>query len=334
MIRAGLRTLDSLQLLEKQVEDKNMKKIITAIINDLRQGSMLSKCFEKHPKVFDNIYINLLKAGEASGKSDAFLDKIVTALEKREKIKAKIKSALTYPAILFTVAIVVTIIMLIKVIPAFSDMYKSFGGADAQLPLPTQVVIGMSDFVSSPGKGGVALILIILFIYICRYLINNNYAIKKRWHQFIFKIPIFGLLIKKSIIARIALVLGNLRGAGVEIVETLDIAKSVTTNVVVIEAIENVKKGVFSGESMGEYIKKEKVFPPTFHQLVSVGEQTGNLDEMLNSLAIYYEEEFDDSVGNLSAMIEPIMIVFMGVVIGGLVISMYLPIINILDVVE
>ena len=331
MIRAGLRTLDSLQLLEKQVQDKNMKKIITAIINDLQQGIMLSKCFEKHPKVFDTIYINLVKAGEASGKSDAFLDKIVTALEKREKIKSKIKGALTYPIILFTVAILVTGIMLIKVIPQFADMYSKFG---ADLPTPTLVVLAMSNFLRSPTQGGVSLILIVLFVFGYRHLIKTNYKIRKGWHAFIFKIPIFGLLVKKSIIARVALVLGNLRAAGVEIVETLDIAKSVTTNLLVVEALENVKKGVFSGEPLGKCVEKEKIFPNTFHQLISVGDETGKLDDMLNSLARYYEEEFDDSVANLSTMIEPIMIAFMGTLIGGLLIAMYLPIITLSDVIN
>ncbi len=331
MIRAGLRTLDSLQLLEKQVQDKNMKKIITAIINDLQQGIMLSKCFEKHPKVFDTIYINLVKAGEASGKSDAFLDKIVTALEKREKIKSKIKGALTYPIILFTVAIVVTGVMLIKVIPQFATMYSKFG---ADLPTPTLVVMAMSNFLRSPTQGGVSLILIVLFVFAYRYLIKTNYKIRKGWHAFIFKIPIFGLLVKKSIIARVALVLGNLRAAGVEIVETLDIAKSVTTNILVVEALENVKKGVFSGEPLGKCVEKEKIFPATFHQLISVGDETGKLDDMLNSLARYYEEEFDDSVANLATMIEPIMIAFMGTLIGGLLVSMYLPIIRLSDVIN
>ena len=331
MIRAGLRTLDSLQLLEKQVQDKNMKKIITAIINDLQQGIMLSKCFEKHPKVFDTIYINLVKAGEASGKSDAFLDKIVTALEKREKIKSKIKGALTYPIILFTVAILVTGVMLIKVIPQFATMYSKFG---ADLPTPTLVVLAISDFLRSPTQGGVSLILIVLFVFAYRYLIKTNYKIRKGWHAFIFKIPIFGLLVKKSIIARVALVLGNLRAAGVEIVETLDIAKSVTTNLLVVEALENVKKGVFSGEPLGKCVEKEKIFPATFHQLISVGDETGKLDDMLNSLARYYEEEFDDSVANLATMIEPIMIAFMGTLIGGLLVSMYLPIIKMSDVIN
>jgi len=297
----------------------------------LRQGIMLSKCFEKHPKVFDTIYINLVKAGEASGKSDAFLDKIVTALEKREKIKSKIKGALTYPIILFTVAIGVTAVMLIEVIPKFAKMYAKFG---ADLPAPTKVVMAISDFLRSPAQGGVSLILIVLFVFAYRYLIKTNYKIRKGWHAFIFKIPVFGLLMKKSIIARVALVLGNLRAAGVEIVETIDIAKSVTTNLLIVEALENVKKGVFSGEPLGKCVEKEKIFPPTFHQLISVGDETGKLDEMLNSLSRYYEEEFDDSVANLATMIEPIMIAFMGTLIGGLLVSMYLPIIKMSDVIN
>ena len=170
-----------------------------------------------------------------------------------------------------------------------------------------------------------------MFVFVYRYLIKTNYKIRKIWHIFVLKLPVFGLLLKKSIIARVALVLGNLRAAGVEIVETIDIAKSVTTNVVVVEALENVKKGVFSGEPLGKSVEKEKIFPATFYQLINVGDETGNLDEMLNSLAIYYEEEFDDSVNNLSTMIEPIMIVFMGVLIGGLVISMYLPMIEAME---
>ena len=331
MIRAGLRTLDSLQLLEKQVEDKNMKKIITAVINDLRQGIMLSKCFEKHPKVFDTIYINLVKAGEAAGKLDIFFNKIVIALEKREKIKSKIKGALTYPIILFTVAIGVTAVMLIEVIPKFAKMYEKFG---ADLPAPTKVVMAISDFLRSPAQGGVSLILIVLFVFAYRYLIKTNYKIRKGWHAFIFKIPVFGLLMKKSIIARVALVLGNLRAAGVEIVETIDIAKSVTTNLLIVEALENVKRGVHSGEPLGKCVEKEKIFPPTFHQLISVGDETGKLDEMLNSLSRYYEEEFDDSVANLATMIEPIMIAFMGTLIGGLLVSMYLPIIRLSDVIN
>jgi type IV pilus assembly protein PilC len=326
MIKAGLRPDEALEQLDKQTQNKNMKKITTAIIKDLNQGNDLSVCFSKHPKIFDNIYINLVKAGEASGKSDAFLGKIVTALEKREKIKSKIKGALTYPAVLFTVAIGVTAIMLIEVMPEFEKMYQQF---DAELPAITIALLSISEFMRTPKYSVGTLFLIILFVYIYRYLIKNNYEIRKGWHRFIFKIPIFGLLLKKSIIARVALVLGNLRSAGVDMIETLDIAKSVTTNLIIIEAIENVKRGVFSGKPMGALFEKEKIFPTTFYQLVSVGDKTGKLDDMLNSLAIYYEEEFDDSVANLSTLIEPVMIVFMGVLIGGLLLAMYMPILGI-----
>jgi type IV pilus assembly protein PilC len=253
------------------------------------------------------------------------LNKIVIALDKREKIKSKIKGALTYPVILFIVAMAVTGIMLFFVMPKFDKMYQSF---DAELPAITLSVIAMSDFLRSPTGGGVSLILLILFVFAYRYLIKTNYRIKKAWHIFVLKIPVFGLLLKKSIIARVALVLGNLRSAGVDIVETIDIAKSVTANLVIVEALENVKKGVFSGEALGKCVEKEKIFPATFHQLIAVGDETGNLDEMLNSLARYYEEEFDDSVANLSTLIEPIMIVFMGVLIGGMLLAMYMPILS------
>jgi type IV pilus assembly protein PilC len=205
-------------------------------------------------------------------------------------------------------------------------MYQQF---DAELPAITIALLSISEFMRTPKYSVGTLFLIILFVYIYRYLIKNNYEIRKGWHRFIFKIPIFGLLLKKSIIARVALVLGNLRSAGVDMIETLDIAKSVTTNLIIIEAIENVKRGVFSGKPMGALFEKEKIFPTTFYQLVSVGDKTGKLDDMLNSLAIYYEEEFDDSVANLSTLIEPVMIVFMGVLIGGLLLAMYMPILGI-----
>ena len=326
MIKAGLRALESLQLLESQLQHKAMKDVVSKIIKDLESGNDLSQCFAKHPKVFDTIYVNLIKAGEASGKLDNFLEKIVVALEKREKIRSKIKGALTYPAVLFFVAMSVTAIMLIFIMPKFTKMYEDM---NAEIPGATLVIQGISEFIRSPLHGGITFIILVILIYGYNHLIKNNYNVRKNWHKFIFKIPILGVLIQKSILARVSLVLGNLRGAGVEILESIDIAQSVTTNLVVVEALENVKKGVFSGKGMGEFIAKEKIFPSTFHQLISVGEQTGNLDEMLNSVAKYYEEEFDEAVANLATLIEPIMICFMGVLIGGLLLAMYLPILSI-----
>jgi type IV pilus assembly protein PilC len=327
MLRAGLPVLNTLEMLEGQTTRPPMKKVIQTIKKDLESGNALSKCFEKHPKIFDTVVVNLIKAGEASGKLDTFLQKIVISLEKREKIKSQIKSALFYPGVLFSVAILVTVFMLMNVVPTFVNMYEGMGMGD-DLPTPTAVIMSMSEFVRSSG-GLFLLIFIILFVVGFKYLMTKNYNIKKAWHKTMLKLPVFGNLINKSILAKVSLVLGNLNQAGVDLIESIDIAKSVTDNVVVIEALENIKKGVFSGETLTDLFSKEKIFPPTFSQLISVGEQTGSLDEMFGSVAIYYEEEFDVAVANLASLIEPIMIVFMGITIGGLMLAMYAPIFNV-----
>ena len=325
MVKAGLPILQVLEMLRDQLENPTMKEIIEDIRRSLEGGVTLSKCFEKYPKLFDNVYINLIKAGEASGKLDVFLLKIVESLEKREKIKKKIKGALMYPSIMFTVAIVVSAFMLVKVVPVFAKMYDGMGIA---LPKSTAVIMGMSDFLR--GTGGMVLLLSIIgFIVAFRYLTTKNEKIKYLWHKQVLKLPVFGDMILKSLIARISLILGNLSAAGVNLLEALEIAKSVSNNVVVTEALENVKKGVFSGDTLTKLFLKEPLFPPTFSQLIAVGEQTGNLDEMFNSVAMYFEEEFDSAVDNMSSLIEPIMIVFMGIMIGGLMIAMYSPIFNV-----
>ena len=327
MLRAGLPVLNTLEMLEGQTTRPPMKKVIQTIKKDLESGNALSKCFEKHPKIFDTVVVNLIKAGEASGKLDTFLQKIVVSLEKREKIKSQIKSALFYPGVLFSVAILVTVFMLMNVVPTFVNMYEGMGMGD-DLPTPTAVIMSMSEFVRSSG-GLFLLIFIILFVVGFKFLISKNYNVKKVWHKIMLRLPVFGNLINKSILAKVSLVLGNLNQAGVDLIESIDIAKSVTDNVIVIEALENIKKGVFSGETLTDLFNKEKIFPPTFSQLISVGEQTGSLDEMFGSVAIYYEEEFDVAVANLASLIEPIMIVFMGITIGGLMLAMYAPIFNV-----
>ena len=327
MLRAGLPVLNTLEMLINQTASKGMKTIVESIKKDLESGNALSKCFEKHPKVFDTVVVNLIKAGEASGKLDTFLQKIVTNLEKKEKIKSQIKSAFFYPGVLFTVAIGVTVFMLMNVVPTFVKMYEGMGMGD-DLPTPTAVIMSMSEFLRSSG-GLILFILIVTSVVGFRYLISKNYNIRKSWHAFTLKMPIFGNLLKKSILAKVSMVLGNLNQAGVDLIESIDIAKSVTTNTIVIEALENIKKGVFSGDTLTSLFNKEKVFPSTFSQLISVGEQTGSLDDMFGSVASYYEEEFDVAVGNLSSLIEPIMIVFMGITIGGLMLAMYAPIFNV-----
>ena len=325
MVKAGLPILQVLTMLRDQLESPAMKEVIEDIRKSLEGGVTLSKCFEKYPELFDNIYVNLIKAGEASGKLDVFLLKIVDSLEKKEGIKKKIKGALMYPGIMFTVAITVSAFMLIKVVPVFAKMYDGMG---IELPAATATIMAMSDFLR--GTGGMILFFgIIIFVVVFRYLTSKNEKLKYAWHKQVLKLPIFGDMILKSMLARISLIMGNLSAAGVNLLESLEIAKSVSNNVVVLESLENVKKGVFSGETLTKLFLRDPLFPPTFSQLISVGEQTGQLDEMFGSVAKYYEAEFDTVVENLSALIEPIMIVFMGLMIGGLMIAMYSPIFNV-----
>ncbi len=325
MVKAGLPILNVLGMLRDQLEHPELKIIVEDIRKSLEGGLTLSKCFEKYPKIFDNIYINLIKAGEASGKLDVFLLKLVDSLEKREKVKKKIKSALMYPMVMFVTAITVMVFMLIKVVPIFAEMYEGMG---IPLPTPTAVIMTASNFMR--GSGGMITFLVLAIGFgIFKYTTTKIPAIRYKWHQRVLKMPVFGDMILKSLIARVSLIMGNLSGAGVNLLESIEIAKQVSNNDVVTLALENVKKGVFSGDTLTKLFLKEPTFPPTFSQLISVGEQTGNLDEMFTSVANYFEEEFDTAVDNMSSLIEPIMIVFMGVMIGGLMIAMYSPIFNV-----
>ncbi len=325
MVKAGLPILNVLVMLRDQLEHPELKIIVEDIRKSLEGGLTLSKCFEKYPKVFDNIYVNLIKAGEASGKLDVFLIKLVDSLEKRERVKKKIKGALMYPAVMFVTAITVMVFMLIKVVPIFAEMYEGMG---IPLPTPTAVIMAASNFIRGSG-GMITFITIVIGYTVFKYLTTRVPAIRYKWHQRILKMPVFGDMILKSLIARVSLIMGNLSGAGVNLLESIEIAKQVSNNDVVTLALENVKKGVFSGDTLTKLFMKEPTFPPTFSQLISVGEQTGNLDEMFTSVANYFEEEFDTAVDNMSSLIEPIMIVFMGVMIGGLMIAMYSPIFNV-----
>jgi len=324
MSRAGLPILDSLNMAKDQIDDKKLKVIASNIAQDLQGGTELSGCFNKHPKVFDNIYVNMIKAGESSGKLDIFLDKLVGILEKREKIKSKIKSALMYPTIILSVATLVTVFMIWKVVPVFEKMY---GGMGVELPGPTKFLIGANKFIT--GSGGITTVGILLTLFFTHsYFIKNNTAYKSFMDKFSIKIPLFGNIIVQATIARIALIKANLFAAGVDVLEILDIAKSSTNNTHFVAALEQVKRGVFSGEDMSKLVEKETIFPPTYSQLIAVGEKTGNLEEMFSSIAAYYEEEFDNVVDNLSTMIEPLSMVIIGGIVGTLLIAMYMPIFN------
>jgi type IV pilus assembly protein PilC len=323
MMRAGLPILDTIILIIDQVENKTMKAVIEQIKVDVESGTPLSDAFGKHPVVFDEIYVNLLKAGESSGKMDTFLGKLVEGIEKSQKIRAKIKSAMVYPTILLIVAIAVIAIMMIYVVPVFQEMFSGFAGG---LPAVTQMVIDISEFVRDPLGGGVLLVSVVGAIIILAQSIKRSYKFRRRFHRFALKLPLIGALIQKSALAKLSMVQGNLSSAGVPVLESLDICASAMTNLVIKEATIEVKRGVFSGEPLSELYQKEpKIFPSTFYAMVSVGEKTGNMEEMFTSISDYYEGEMDGIVDRLTAMLEPIMIVFMGATIGFILLAMYTP---------
>ena len=324
MIRAGLPILDSFKMVEEQTENKRLKLIIHQISKDLEAGTSLSKCFAKNPAVFDKIYVNMIKAGEASGKLDIFLTKLTEILERREDIRRKIKSASFYPKILFFVAGGITVFMLLKVVPIFEEMY---GGMGVPLPGLTKMIISASNFVQSMA-GLMSFVILGLAYYLFGFANKRFPKFKRRIDKLSFKLPIFGNLIAQSIYARIALIMSNLVAAGVSVIETLEIVKETNDNLIVSDAIENVKRGIFSGVDLSKLFLKEPVFPAQFGQLIAVGEKTGNLEEMFTSIANYYQEEFDNAVETLSTAIEPIMIVLIGTLIGFLLLAMYMPIFN------
>jgi type IV pilus assembly protein PilC len=323
MIRAGLPILETIAMIQEQTEDQGLKWVIEKIHQDVESGTPLSDAFAKHSQVFNNVYINLLRAGESSGKVDLFLKKLVIGMEKDEKIRSSIKGALTYPIVLLVVATAVIILMMVYVVPVFQEM---FAGAKGGLPAPTQIIVGMSEFLRDPLRGGFLAAVIAGIFFSVSVAVKKSYKLRKSWHKMILKLPLFGELIQKSALSKIAMIQGNLTAAGVPVIEALDISASSIDNIIIHEAMIDIKRGVFSGEPLSKLFEKRRaIFPMTFTAMVSVGERTGNMEEMFESIALYYEEEMDSTVEKLTAMLEPIMIVFMGGTIGFILVAMYMP---------
>ena len=331
MMKADLPIMDSILLARRQATKPGMIKLTNSIIEDLNQGRPFSTALEKFPKYFDDSYVNMVKAGESSGTLALFLNKIVSLVEKKLKIIKDIKGALTYPIILLTVALLVTTVMLVKVVPVFEEIYGSLG---VPLPAATQKVIAMSNFLTNPSQGGVLVMSIIVIVTTIIFLNKKVYAVKKFFHGFSLKIPAFGPLVIKSIYAKLSMVLSNLLTAGVPIIEALEISSRVTTNILVREAIARIQEEILTGKNLSELFAGEKIFPMEFSEFMKVGERTGSVDEMFNSLATYYEAEVDNAVGALKQFIEPVMIVLIGALIAGLLLTLYQPIFNMGQVVK
>jgi type IV pilus assembly protein PilC len=320
MIDAGLPILQCLDILQTQQENKTFKRILKQIKESVEGGATLAESLKKFPKEFDDLFTNMIAAGEAGGILDAILKRLAGYLEKSAKLRGKVKGAMTYPLVVLGIAVLVTMVILIFVIPVFQEMFTSLGG---NLPIPTQVVVALSNFVKS--KIVYIIFAIILFVYAFRryYKTEKGRAVVD---ELILKVPVFGILIRKVSVAKFTRTMGTMLTSGVPILGALDIVAKTAGNKTIETAIYNVRSSIAEGRTMADPLAETKVFPAMVCSMIAVGESTGALDTMLVKIADFYDEEVDQAVENLTAMIEPFMLVFLGVVVGGLLIAMYLPI--------
>jgi type IV pilus assembly protein PilC len=323
MIDAGLPLVQCLDILGRQQDNKTFKKILVQIKEDVESGSTFADALKKHPKAFDELYVNLVAAGEIGGILDTILNRLAAYIEKAMKLKKKVKSAMTYPATIVGIAIVVIAVILVFVIPSFEKMFADFGG---ELPMPTQVVIDLSNIIQS------YILVIIGAVFALIWILKRIYRTPQgrlRMDAFFLRLPIMGVLIRKVAVAKFTRTLGTMISSGVPILDGLDIVAKTAGNKIVENAIYKVAQSISEGKTIADPLEKSGVFPPMVCQMIAVGEQSGSIDTMLNKIADFYDDEVDDAVGNLTAMMEPLLMLFLGTTVGGLVIAMYLPIFKI-----
>jgi type IV pilus assembly protein PilC len=320
MIDAGLPLVQSLEILSQQQDSKAFKNIIREIREDVEGGSTFAGALKKHPATFNELYTNLVVAGEEGGILDNILNRLAIYIEKSEALKKKVKSALIYPATIIGVAVIVVMILMIFVIPVFETMFKSAGQS---LPLPTLIVLTLSKLIKKYVVIFIPAMGVLFYILRKYYQTQNGRAVVDR---LLLKLPVFGPLFKKIAVARFSRTLGTLVSSGVPILDGLAIVSRTSGNRTIEIAILNARNSIREGETIAEPLNRSGIFPPMVIQMISVGESTGALDSMLSKIADFYEEEVDIAVANLTSLLEPFLMVFLGVVIGGVVISMYLPI--------
>ncbi|MBF0241833.1 MAG: type II secretion system F family protein [Desulfamplus sp.] len=323
MIDAGLPLLQCLEILYAQQENPTFKKILKKIKEYVETGETFADALRKFPNVFDDLFVNMVAAGEAGGILDIILQRLSAYMEKMAKLKKQVKGAMTYPAITLAIAIIVVGIIMVFVIPVFKQMFDDMGGA---LPAPTQITVNLSNFVVAN------IVYIIGGIFGFLFIMKRAYKNPKGriiMDDLSLKLPVFGILIKKVAVAKFTRTMGTMMSSGVSILEALDIVARTSGNKTVEFAISDVKIGISEGRSMADPLLESGVFPSMVCSMIAIGESTGALDTMLGKIADFYDDEVDQAVKNLTAMIEPFMLVFLGVVIGGLVIAMYLPIFSI-----
>ena len=328
MINAGLPLVQALDILAKQTENKVLADVTRAVVFDVESGHTVADALAKHPNAFSELYVNMVAAGEAGGILDTILMRLATFMEKNDALVRKVKGAMIYPGVIMSVAGIAIAVLLIFVIPVFESMFASVGLA---LPLPTRVVIGMSKFLKTfwwaVGGGAAARV----------YLLKNYYATLNghlNIDTLMLKMPVLGDVLRKSAVSRFTRTLGTLISSGVSILDGLEITAKTAGNRVIQDAIMASRASIAGGDTIAAPLQKSAVFPPMVISMIAVGEQTGGLDEMLSKIADFYDEEVDAAVSGLLSLLEPIMIVFLGVVVGGMVVAMYLPIFDMINAVQ
>ena len=328
MINSGLPLVQSLDILAQQSENKSLSKVIAQVQRDVESGNTLADALRQHPKVFTDLYVNMVAAGEAGGILDVILLRLATFLEKSDALRRKIKGAMVYPGVIFTVAIGAVATLLIVVIPTFQTMFE---GAGVPLPGPTLLVIGMSEALQAYWY--VFLGAIVAAVFSIRYAYKTDSG-QLAIDRFMLKTPIFGSLLRKTAVARFTRTLGTLVASGVSILDGLEITARTAGNRVIQDAVMESRSSIAGGETISEPLKRAGVFPPLVVSMINVGEQTGGLDEMLTKIADFYDEEVDQAVEALLSAMEPVMIVFLGGLGGGMIVAMYLPIFDMINAVQ
>jgi len=326
MVDAGIPILQALDALQEQITHEYFHNVIVAVRDDIQLGSSLSASFSKHPKAFDTLFINMVKVGETGGVLATILDRIASYLEKTLKLKRKVKSALIYPAVVVSMAAIITIILLVKVVPTFAAIYESF---DAELPGMTQTLIFVSDILKKHLLVAIGSLVTFIFLLTRWYRTDKGRLLIDR---FTLRVPVFGPLIRKVAISRFSRTLATLLQTGVPILESLDIVSKSSGNRVIELVVEGVKNNVREGESIATPLVKSGVFPPMVTRMISIGEKSGQLEKMLSKIAEFFDDQVDVAVAGLTSIIEPVIIGFLGIVVGFIVIALFLPIINITQI--
>ncbi|MGH2773153.1 MAG: type II secretion system F family protein [Actinomycetota bacterium] len=329
MISAGLSLLRGLNILADQTENPKLAEAITHVRDDVERGGSLSASMSKHPKVFNSLYVSLVRAGETGGQLETVLMRVADGLEKDYKLRQQIKSAMTYPVVVFGLAIVLVTMMLVFIVPTFAKMFDSLGG---ELPLPTKILVAMSD--KAVFLVPIAAITGIVAFIMYKRTRKSNEAFGYRADRLKLKLPVFGDLFSKIALTRFARTLALLLRSGVPVLQALDITADATGNYVVARASRDVRDSVREGQSIAGPLKNHDVFPPMVVQMISVGEDTGEVDEMLDKIADFYEAEVESTTESLTSLLEPMMMAILGGLIGGMVISLYLPMFKIFDLVR